>query len=124
VYRVKVIAPHPQHRNGQTRHQRQDRKTREQVAAHGAALYRAGHAGMIAAMAEDAEQPNPIPTLPYATPAGEREKRFQLLGLIAFLLGTSAVLVALIGGVSWPTVAIIACLSATCMAFGHFLTSR
>jgi len=66
----------------------------------------------------------PPPSLPYATPNEDRENRFPALVLIVFLLGLAAVFIVLIGGLSWPSVGVIACLCVVCIAFGHFLTRR
>ena len=71
-------------------------------------------------MTEQKDSP-PI-TIPYATPGLDPEKKMQALVLMILFLVGGAVLIFLISGVSWQAVAVIACLSAACIAASFFLT--
>lgn len=71
-------------------------------------------------MTEQKDSP-PI-TIPYATPSLDPEKKMQALVLMILFLVGGAVLLFLIAGATWPAVAVIACLSAACIAAAFFMT--
>ncbi|HEX5242907.1 MAG TPA: hypothetical protein VFW23_06540 [Tepidisphaeraceae bacterium] len=69
------------------------------------------------------QKDSPPHTIPYATPGFiDPEKKMQALVLMILFLVGGAVLIFLISGVSWQAVAVIACLSAACIAAAFFLT--
>lgn len=69
------------------------------------------------------QKDSPPVSIPYATPTTlDPEKKMQALALMMLFLVGGAVLIFLITGATWQAVAVIACLSAACIAAAFVLT--